>query len=327
MNDRSMESGFKVHFALAAVAVTAPIEDLHAYPEQPIRVVVPFGPGGGADITIRIMSDPLRAQLGQPIVVENRPGGSTIIGTDLIAKARPDGYALLIATSTFTINPSLHAKLPYDSLKDLQPVTLIAITPYVMVVHPSLPVRTVRDLIALAKRSPGQLTYASVGNGSATHLATEMLSGRAGIKMVHVPYKGSAPAVNDLVGGHVTLYIGSMPGSMPQARAGKLRAIAVTSATRARAAPDLPTIAESGLPGYEFNSWYGLFAPGGTPRAVVDRLHDAVSRVLAQPAVRERLAADGNEPVGLTPDAFAATIKSDMANYANIVRSARIKPD
>jgi tripartite-type tricarboxylate transporter receptor subunit TctC len=322
-----MKPDLKIYFTLAIAAVIAPLENLYAYPEQPVRVVVPFGPGGGADITIRILSDPLRGQLGQPIVVENRPGGSTIIGTDLVAKARPDGYALLIATTTFTINPSLHAKLPYDSLKDLQPVTLIASTPYVVVVHPSLPVRTIGELIALAKRSPGQLTYASVGNGSATHLATEMLSDRAGIKMVHVPYKGSAPAVNDLVGGHVTLYIGSMPGSMPQARAGKLRAIAVTSATRAHAAPDLPTIAESGLPGYEFNSWYGLIAPGGTPRAVVDRLHDAVSKVLTQPTVRERLGSDGNEPVGLAPDAFAATIKSDMAKYANIVRSARIKPD
>ena len=316
-----------IYCALSVAAVLVPVENLHAYPEQPVRVVVPFGPGGGADITIRIMSDPLRAQLGQPIVVDNRPGGSTIIGTDLVAKARPDGYTLLIATTTFTINPSLHAKLPYDSLKDLQPVTLIASTPYVVVVHPSLPVRTVGELIALAKRTPNQITYASVGNGSATHLATEMLSARAGVKMVHVPYKGSAPAVNDLVGGHVTLYIGSMPGSMPQARAGKLRAIAVTSATRARAAPQLPTIAESGLPDYEFNSWYGLFAPGGTPHAVVNRLHAAIGNVLTQTTVRERLTADGNEPVGLAPEAFAATIKSDMAKYANTVKIANIKPD
>jgi tripartite-type tricarboxylate transporter receptor subunit TctC len=316
-----------IYCALSVTAVLVPVKNVHAYPEQPVRVVVPFGPGGGADLTIRIMSDPLRAQLGQPIVVDNRPGGSTIIGTDLVAKARPDGYTLLIATTTFTINPSLHAKLPYDSLMDLQPVTLIASTPYVVVVHPSLPVRNIGELIGLAKRTPNQITYASVGNGSATHLATEMLSARAGIKMVHVPYKGSAPAVNDLVGGHVTLYIGSMPGSMPQARAGKLRAIAVTSATRARAAPELPTIAESGLPGYEFNSWYGLFAPRATPRAVVDRLHDAVGKVLAQKTVHERLAADGNEPVGLAPEAFAATIKADMAKYANIVKIANIKPD
>jgi len=316
-----------IYCAVSVAAVLVPVENLHAYPEQPVRIVVPFGPGGGADITIRIMSDPLRAQLGQPIVVDNRPGGSTIIGTDLVAKARPDGYTLLIATTTFTINPSLHAKLPYDSLKDLQPVTLIASTPYVVVVHPSLPVRTIGELIALAKRTPNQITYASVGNGSATHLATEMLSARAGVKMVHVPYKGSAPAVNDLVGGHVTLYIGSMPGSMPQARAGKLRAIAVTSATRARAAPQLPTIAESGLPGYEFNSWYGLFAPGGTPHAVVNRLHTAIGNVLTQTTVRERLTADGNEPVGLAPDAFAAIIKSDMAKYANTVKVANIRPD
>jgi tripartite-type tricarboxylate transporter receptor subunit TctC len=312
-----MKRRLEIQLTFAVAAVVALLGNVHAYPEQPVRVVVPFGPGGGADITIRIMSEPLTAQLGQPIVVENRAGGSTIIGTDLVAKARPDGHTLLITTTTFTINPSLHAKLPYDSLKDLQPITLIASTPYVVVVHPSLPVRTIGDLLALARRSPNQLTYAS----------TEMLSDRAGVKMVHVPYKGSAPAVNDLVGGHVSLYIGSMPGSMPQARAGKLRAIAVTSATRARAAPDLPTVAESGLPGYEFNSWYGLFAPGATPRAVVDRLHDAAGKVLAQPAVRERLAGDGNEPVGLAPDAFAATIKADMAKYARIVKSAKIRPD
>jgi len=273
------------------------------------------------------MSDPLRTQLGQPIVIETRPGGSTIIGTDFVAKARPDGYTLLMTTSTFAINPSLHAKLPYDSLKDVQPVTLVASTPYVVVVHPSLPVRTIGELIALAKRNPNQLTYASAGTGSTAHLATEMLSTRTGIRMVHVAYKGTAPAVIDLIGGHVTTYIGSMPGSMPQARAGKLRAIAVTSARRAGAAPETPTIAESGVPGYEFISWYGLFAPGTTPRPIVDRLYDAAAKVLMQPAVRERLAADGNEPVGLTPDAFVAHVKADMTKYANIVKGANIKAD
>ena len=313
--------------ALLASTVAAQVPVANAYPDQPVRVVIPFGPGGGADITVRIMSDPLRGQLGQPIVVETRPGGSTIIGTDFVAKARPDGYTLLMTTSTFTINPSLHAKLPYDSLKDLQPVALVASTPYVLVVHPSLPARTMGELIALAKRVPKQLTYASAGTGSTAHLATEMISARAGIMLVHVPYKGTAPAVNDLIGGHVTLYIGSMPGTMPQARIGRLRAIAVTSATRARAAPEVPTIAESGLPGYEFTSWYGLLAPAATPRSVVDRLHDAVGKVLVQPAVRERFAADGNEPVGLAPEEFALTIRSDMAKYAGIVKRANIKAE
>jgi tripartite-type tricarboxylate transporter receptor subunit TctC len=305
----------------------APFQHAHAYPERPVRVVVPFAPGGGADVTIRMMSEALRTQLGQPIVVENRAGGSTIIGTDLVAKARPDGYTILIVTSTFAINPSLHATLPYDPLKDLVPITLVALTPYLVVVHPSLPVKTVRDLIALAKTKPGELNYASVGNGSSTHLATEMFASRAGVKMVHVPYKGSAPAVNDLIGGHVTTYFGSMPGSLPQARAGKLRALAVTGASRAPAAPDVPTVAESGLPGYEFTAWYGLFAPSGTPSAIVGQLHNAVGKVLERGDVRERFAAEGNQPAAQTPQQFAAVVKADIAKYAKIVKDAQIKPD
>jgi tripartite-type tricarboxylate transporter receptor subunit TctC len=313
--------------AILVAVACAVCQHAYAYPDKPIRVVVPFPPGGGADVTMRMISDGLRAQLGQPLVIENRGGGSTIIGTDLVAKARADGYTLLIATSTFAINPSLHASLPYDSVKDLAPITLVALTPYVMVVHPSLPVKTVKELIALAKRKPNELTYASVGNGSATHLATEMLASRAGIRMVHVPYKGSAPAVNDLVGGHVTIYIGSMPGSMPQARAGKLRAIAVTGAKRAPAAPDVPTIAESGLPGYEFTSWYGLFAPGGTPSPIVNQVQNAVTKVFERREIRDRFVAEGNEAVGSTPEQFAATVKTDIAKYAKVVKDAQIKPE
>jgi tripartite-type tricarboxylate transporter receptor subunit TctC len=313
---------------LIAVAVSvAALEPACAFPERLVRVVVPFPPGGGADVTIRIMSDALRAQLGQPIVVENRAGASTIIGTDLVAKARPDGYTLLMVTSTFAINPSLHATLPYDPLKDLAPITLVALTPYVVVVHPSLPVRSIKDLIALAKRKPGELNYASVGNGSSTHLATEMFASRAGVKMVHVPYKGSAPAVTDLIGGHVTAYFGSMPGSLPQARAGKLRAIAVTGASRAPAAPDVPTVAESGLPGYEFTAWYGLFAPSGTPPVIIGQLHSAVTKVLDRGDVRERFSAEGNQPSGETPQQFGAIVKADIVKYARIVREAQIKPD
>jgi tripartite-type tricarboxylate transporter receptor subunit TctC len=297
------------------------------YPSRPVRVIVPFAPGGGADITIRIMSDALRTQLGQPIVVENRAGGSTIIGTDLVAKARPDGYTILIVTSTFAINPSLHESLPYDPIKDLAPITLVARTPYLVVVHPSLPVRTVKDFIELAMSKPGQITYASVGNGSSTHLATEMFASRAGIKLVHVPYNGSGPAVNALLGGHVTTYFGSLPSTLPQARVGKLRAIAVTGTTRAAAAPDVPTIAESGLPGYGFTAWYGLFAPAATPSAIIGKWHNAVSKVLERADVRERLAADGNEAVGLPPQKFAATIKADISEYAKVVKEASIKPD
>ena len=313
--------------ALQVSGASAAEPSAGSYPVRPIRVVVPFPPGGGADVTMRIMSDPLRAQLGQPLVIENRGGASTIIGTELVAKAKPDGYTILIATTTFTINPSLHATLPYDPLKDLAPITLAALTPYILVVHPSLPVKTVKDLIALAKERPGQLTYASVGNGSATHLATEMLVSRAGIKLVHVPYKGSAPALSDLIGGHVSMYLGSMPASVPQARSGKLRAVAVTGARRAPAAPEVPTIAESGLPGYEFTSWYGLFAPAGTPPAIIDQIQGAVRKVLERADMRERMLAEGNETVGNTPGEFAAVIRSDISKYAKIVKAANIRPD
>jgi len=309
--------------ASGAFAADAPA----AYPERPIRVVVPFPPGGGADVTMRILSEALRPHLAQPIVIDNRGGASTIIGTEIVAKAKPDGYTILIATTTFAINPSLHATLPYDPLRDLAPVTLVAVTPYILVVHPSLPVRTVKDLVALAKERPGQLTYASVGNGSATHLATEMLVARTGIKVVHVPYKGSSPALSDLIGGHVSMYLGSMPASVPQARSGKLRALAVTGPRRAPAAPEVPTIAESGFPGYEFASWYGLFAPAGTPPAIVDQLQGAVRKVLERRDLRERMLAEGNEVVGSTPSDFAAVIRADIAKYARIVKAANIKPE
>ena len=314
---------------LIAASATAlvPIQYACAFPERPIRVVVPFPPGGGADITMRIMSDALKQQFGQPVVIDNRAGASTIIGTELVAKARPDGYTILIATTTFAINPSLHAKLPYDPLADLAPVTLVALTPYLLVVHPSLPVRTVKDLVALARGKPGQVIYASVGNGSATHLATEMLASRAGIKLVHAPYKGSAPALNDLLGGHVTMYIGSMPASLPQARSGKLRAVAVTGPHRAPPAPEVPTVAESGLPGYEFTAWYGLFAPAGTPSALVSQLNTTVRSVVGRADIRERFLAEGNEAVGNSPQEFAAVIKADIAKYAKVVKEAKIKPE
>jgi len=313
--------------ALLLLAGSAMFQSAHAYPERPIRVIVPFASGGGADVTLRIMSDTLRSELGQPIVIENRPGASTIIGTDLVAKSRPDGHTLLIVTSTFAINPSIHATLPYNPLKDLAPITLIALTPYLLVVHPSLPVRTVKDLIALAKGRPGDLSYGSVGNGSATHFATEMFVGRAGIKVMHVPYKGSGPALTALLGGHISFYFGSMPASIPQARSGKLRAVAVTGPKRAPAALEIPTVAESGLPGYEFTAWYGLFAPAGTAPTIIGQLRTAVRNVLDRADIRERMLAEGNESVGSTPEEFAAIIRADIAKYAKVVKEANIKAD
>jgi tripartite-type tricarboxylate transporter receptor subunit TctC len=313
--------------AACAFLVLAPAAEAAGYPTRPIRFVVPFPPGGGGDITARSVSQRLAENLGQSVVIDNRGGGSTIIGTDVVAKAPADGHTILIVTSTFAINPSLHPKLPYDSLRDLAPVTQLASTPYVVVVHPSLAATNIKELIALARAKPRQLSYASVGNGSATHLATEMFNAAAGTQITHVPYKGSGPALNDLVGGHVPIYFGSMPASMPQARAGRLRALAVTGATRSPAAPELPTIAEAGLPGYAFTSWYGVVAPGPTPRAIVELLATELRKVLEVKDVRDRLAADGSETVGSPPDAFAALIKADIARYARIVQQAGIRAD
>ncbi len=298
-----------------------------AYPNRAVRIVIPFAPGGGADITARTISPLLAERLGQPVIIDNRPGASTIIGTELVAKAAPDGHTLLLVTSTLTINPSLHASLPYDTLRDLAPVSQVASTPYVLVVHPSLPIRSVKELIALARVKPGQVSYASVGNGSSTHLATEMFTSMARVSMIHVPYKGSAPALTELIGGHVMMYLGSMPASLPQARAGKLRALAVTGAARSPAAPELPTIAESGLPGYAFTAWYGVLAPGATPDVVRERLASEIRRAVEVKEVRTRLLADGSEPVGSTPEAFAAVIRDDIERHRRIVQDARIKPN
>ncbi|MEI6320313.1 MAG: tripartite tricarboxylate transporter substrate binding protein [Pseudomonadota bacterium] len=310
---------------LLVMAATMP--QAFAWPERPVRVVIPFAPGGGTDATVRIIADAMKGTLGQPLVLDNRPGASTIIGTEIVAKSKPDGYTVLLVTSTFAINPSLQSKMPYDPVKDFAPVTLVARTPYVMVVHPSLPVRTVKELVALAKARPGELTYASVGTGSSTHLATELLVSRSGMKLVHVPYKGSSSALADLLGGHVSMYLGSMPASLPQARSGKLRALAVTGAARASAAPELPTIAESGVPGYEFTAWYGLFMPAGTPAAIVGRMQSAVRSVVERDDIRRQYAAEGNDGVGSTPEQFAAVVREDIARYAKIVRDAGIKAD
>lgn len=298
-----------------------------SYPVRPVRFIVPYAPGGGADIVARIVAQKLTDSLGQPFVIDNRGGAGTVIGTEMAAKATPDGHTIVIVTSTFTINPGLQIKLPYDPVNDFSPVTLLASTPYLVVVHPSVPASSIRELITVAKAKAGQLTYASVGNGSSTHLATEMFRSMAGISMVHVPYKGSAPALNDLLGGHVLTYFGSMPACLPQARAGRLKALAVTGAKRSGAAPDMPTIAEAGLPGYEFTAWYGVLAPSRTPSVIVSRLQLEMANTLKLRDVRERLAGDGSDPVGNTPAEFAAVIQADIRKYAGIIKQANIRAD
>jgi tripartite-type tricarboxylate transporter receptor subunit TctC len=265
---------------------------------------------------------------GQPVVIDNRPGAAGIIGTEAVAKAAPDGYTLLMgAISTHAINPSLYKTLSYDPVKDFMPVTLVATAPLLVVVHPSLPVNSTRELIALAKSKPGQLFFASAGSGNSTHLAGELFKTMANVDLVHVPYKGATPAETDLMGGQVSLMFSSILSALPHAKAGKMKALAVTSARRSSIAPELPTVAESGVPGYDVNPWYGLFAPAGTPRAIVDRINRDVARILAQPDVRQRFATLGAEPAGNTPEQFAAFVNAEIAKWSKVVADSGAKPE
>jgi tripartite-type tricarboxylate transporter receptor subunit TctC len=297
------------------------------YPTRPIRVIVPSVAGGGTDISARLIAPRMSEYLGQPVVVENRAGAAMIIGSDLVAHAAPDGYTLLMGISTLTINPSIHTKLPYDTVRDFAPVSLVVTLPNVLVIHPSLPVKSVKELIAFARARPGQLNYASAGVGSSLHLSMALFLSMAKLKMTHVPYKGSAPALVDMLAGQIEVMTGTMITVIPYVRDGRLRALGVTSLKRAAVAPDLPTIAEAGLPGYESVQWYGLLAPGATPREIITRLNEAVTRATQDAAIRKRFLDDGVEPVGSTPEEFAALIRSDMAKWAKVVKEANIKAE
>ena len=299
-----------------------------AWPTKPIRMIIPFPPGGTTDILGRVAAQKLGEALGQQVVPDNRPGASGNIGTELVAKAAPDGYMLLTAPgSTLTIHPSLYAKLGFDPMRDFAPITIIAAVPNILVVHPSLPVRSVKELIALAKARPGQLNYASTGSGQSTHLSMELFKTMAGVKITHVPYKGSAPAVTDLLGGHVSLMFDNMPSALPHVKAGKLRALAVSSLKRSPVAPEIPTVAESALPGFEVSVWFSVLAPAATPKTIVDRMNQILVKALQSPDVRERLASQGAEPVGNTPEQFTQVMKRDLAKWAKVVKDADIKLD
>ncbi|RCW70440.1 Bug family tripartite tricarboxylate transporter substrate binding protein [Pseudorhodoferax soli] len=293
-----------------------------AWPAKPIRMVIPYPPGGPTDILGRIVAQQLEARLGQPVVVDNKPGASGMIGADIVAKAPPDGTTLLVNASIHVINPSLYKKPPHDAIRDFAPVSLIADVPLVLVAAPSQGFNTVQDVIAAAKADPKRLNFASSGNAAAPHLAGEAFKIATGVQMQHVPYKGSGPALADVIGGQTQLMFDSMPSSIGQIRAGKLRAIAVTTAKRASALPDVPTIAESGVPGYDISTWYGVWAPPGTPAEIVDRVSQEIAQIVRQPAVRERLAALGAEPVGNTPQEFAAYTRSELAKWERIVKAS-----
>ena len=299
------------------------------YPEnKPLRLIVPAAPGGGADFVARIVGQKLAEALGQPVVVDNRSGASGTIAADSTAKAAPDGHTLLMGQSTsIVIAPHLYPRLGYDTLRDLAPITLVAQVPNILVVHPGVAAASVKELIALAKAKPELLNFGSSGNGAPSHLAGEMFKAAASIKMTHVPYKGAGPAVNDLLAGQIQVMFAPIVAVLPQVKAGRLRALAVTTAARSPAAPELPTLAEAGLAGYEISSWFGLFAPAATPAPVIDRLHRETVKALASAEVRERFATEGAEPVGSTPGEFNAYVKGEFAKYGRIVKDNGIKAD
>ncbi len=295
------------------------------YPSKPIRVIVGQAPGGATDIVSRALAQKLTDGLGQTVVIDNRSGAAGSIGSAIAASAPPDGYTALIISSTYTINPSLYKKLPFDPIRDLQPVTLIASSPFLLMVHPSIAAKTPRELIALAKTR--KLTFASGGIGSSGHLAAELFSSMAGIELTHVPYKGAGPALIDTLGGQVNLIMSSIVSGMPYAKAGRLRALAITTRTRSPALPELPTISESALPGYDFSSWYGLMVPAGTPQPVIGRLHDEIVKALKLPDLQQRLASEGCDAVGSTPEQLAAYIKSEMARWAKVVKASGMQAE
>jgi tripartite-type tricarboxylate transporter receptor subunit TctC len=311
-------AAFGVLLALALAAQAA------GYPNRPVRMVVPYAAGGSTDVIARALAQKLSAMWGQPVVIDNRPGASTIIATDLVAKSPPDGYTLLVTTTSFTIVPSLTDKLPYDPARDLEPITLINTTPLVLLVNPRVPAHSVKELIALARAKPGALNFGSAGSGGSNHLAGELFNVMAGVKMVHVPYKGNAPALGDLVGGHVDVLFNGLTSAMPLIKAGKVRPLAVTSLARAGALPEMPTLDETGLKGFQAAAWNGLSAPARTPRDVVARISADVVKVLHTPELVERLKAEGSDPVGNSPDQFSAFLLEETAKWSKVIRIAGI---
>src|SRR5688572_18222569 len=311
---------------LLSLATLAPAAT--PYPARPIRIIDPFPPGGPSDIVNRAINQRFSEVLGQPVVIDNRAGAAGIVGTEIVAKAAPDGYTLLLGPSgALTIQPTLNPKLPYDPQRDFQPVTQLTRGPQVIAVHPAVPAKSVQDLIALAKAKPGQLNYASGGAGTANHIAVEYFKLVAGIDVVHVPYKGTGPALTAVLSGEAQMIISALLAALPHVKSGKLRAVAVTSTSRSAAVPDIPTASESGLPKFETSSWHGILVPAKTPRAVVARLHADLVKVLNLPDVSQRLTSQGLDVVASTPQAFDAHIKAETAKYARVIKQVGIKSE
>lgn len=307
--------------ALALFAAMAqPAAAQNGYPARPIRIIVPSAPGGGTDYTARTIAQKLTEAVGQTVIVENRPGAAGNIGVEIASKASPDGYTLVMPITSFAMNPHLYKKLPFDTVNDFAPITLAAVAPLYLVISPSVPAKNVSELITLAKSKPGQLNYANSGNGTSAHLAGELFKKMAGVDLVSIAYKGGGPAVLDLVAGRVQMYFSTVPAALAQVQAGKLRGLAVTSAKRVNLMPDVPTVAESGLPGYEIVGWFGLFAPAGTPKPVIAKLNRELNQVLRAPETQKRFESEGLVPGGGTPEELVKFLRSEIAKWGALIK-------
>jgi tripartite-type tricarboxylate transporter receptor subunit TctC len=312
---------------VAGLVLAAGTAAAQIYPSKPIRWIIPFPPGGAMDVMARALAPKMAESMGQPVITENRPGAGGIVGSEVVAKSPPDGHTLMIVSIGQAVNSSLYPKLPFDPVKDFEPVTLVAIVPNVLVVHPSIKADSVAELVALAKAQPAKLNYASAGNGTSIHLAGELFASMAGVDITHVPYKGSGPAVTDLLGGQVNLMFDSITSAKPHIQAGKLRALGVTSSRRSQALPNVPTIAEAGIKGYDVSPWFAVFVSARTSKAVIERLQVEITKALKLPDIQERFASIGAEPMGSTPDQLAAHLKRETDRWSAIIRERNIKAD
>jgi tripartite-type tricarboxylate transporter receptor subunit TctC len=313
--------------ACALLPLFSPVAHAAEYPTRPIRIIVPQSPGASTDLTARLVAQKLHDAFKQPVIVDNRPGSSGIAGSELVARAAPDGYTLMVIASSFSINPAVGRKLPYDPIRDFTTVSQLSKFPNMLAAHPSTPVKTLQDVIALARAKPGQLSYASAGLATGTHMTAELLKSMAGIDLLHVPYKGGGPAMTATMGGQTQLVISTTVGLLQHTRAGKLKAIALTSAKRSAAAPEIPTFAESGVPGYEHEPWNGMFAPARLPKPVLTKVNAEVARALNAPDVKQIFTRDGADVVASTPEQFAATLKAEIAKWTKVAKAANIKLD
>ena len=312
---------------LAALLLVPCLAVAQSYPAKPVRIIVPFPPGGGTDVIARVTAQHLSRSWGQPVVVENKPGASGIIGSDIVAKSVADGYTLLLQSTQQSINLSLYKQLPYDTLRDFAPVAYIAAAPFLMLVHPAVPASNVQELIAYVKTQPGGINYASSGIAGGAHLAGAMLATAAGVQLTHIPYKGGGPALADVIGGQVPLVFDPIPSSIGHVRGGRLKVIAITSAQRSALMPEVPTVAESGVPGFAVSSFFALYAPAATPKDIVNKINADVNRILELPDVKEQFAALGAEPVAMTPDQFALQLRTEIAKFAKAIKDSGAKAE